>query len=236
LQPLDDLGPGLRIGSGGQRDARHAGKPLVQHRQLDIFGAEVVPPLRHAVRLVDGEERDPAVLQQCEAALGQEPLRRHVNEVELAFLHTALDGRGLGAAQCGIEKRGAHPQLGQRVDLVLHQRDQRRDHDADAVAEHRRDLVAQRLAPSGWHQHQRIAAARKLLDRFGLVPAERGVAEHVVEDRKSFALVVQGIRFVRISGCQPIRAARIYRVGTLRNSCCRSLRNRCPNRVGAIRW
>ena len=34
------------------------GKALVQHRELQVFGAEIVAPLRDAMRLVDGEERE----------------------------------------------------------------------------------------------------------------------------------------------------------------------------------
>ena len=50
------------------------------------------------------------------------------------------------------------------------------DH-ADAVADQRRDLVAQRLAAAGRHEHQRVAAADHVLDDLLLVAAERVVAE-----------------------------------------------------------
>ena len=69
LQAVDDLGAGLRVGGGGQRDARHVGKLLVQHRQLDVLGPEIVAPLRDAMRLVDGEQRDLRGLEQVEACL-----------------------------------------------------------------------------------------------------------------------------------------------------------------------
>ena len=54
----DDFIARLRIGSGGERNARHLGKLLVQHRQLQILRPEIMPPLRHAMRFVDGEQRD----------------------------------------------------------------------------------------------------------------------------------------------------------------------------------
>jgi hypothetical protein len=57
-EPVHDLGAGMRIRGGGQRDARHAREALVQHRKLQVFRPEVVAPLRHAVRLVDREERE----------------------------------------------------------------------------------------------------------------------------------------------------------------------------------
>ena len=57
-QPLDDLIARDGIGRGRERDARHVRKALVQHGKLDVLRPEIVPPLRHAVGLVDGEQAD----------------------------------------------------------------------------------------------------------------------------------------------------------------------------------
>ena len=141
-------------------------------------------PLRHAVRLVDGEQRKPGLREQAEAALGQQALGRDIQQIELAAPRAALDLRGLRPAQRRIEKRGAHPELGERRDLVLHQRDERRDHHPDAVAQQRGNLVAERLAAAGRHQDQRVAAAGDVLDDLGLVTAEGRVAEDLFEDRE----------------------------------------------------
>jgi len=56
-QALHDFLARDAVGRRGERDARHAGKALMQLRQLHVLRAEVVAPLRHAVRLVDGEQR-----------------------------------------------------------------------------------------------------------------------------------------------------------------------------------
>jgi hypothetical protein len=45
----------------------------------------------------------------------------------------------------------------------------------------RRNLVAQRLAAAGRHQHQRVAACHQGVDDGRLLAAERGVAEDAVE-------------------------------------------------------
>ena len=58
LEPLDDVAARRPVGGGGERDARHVGKALVQDRELAVFRAEIVAPLRDAMRLVDGEERE----------------------------------------------------------------------------------------------------------------------------------------------------------------------------------
>ena len=58
LQAGEDLAPRRRVGGGGERDARHPGEALGQQVEPQVLGAEVVPPLGDAVRLVDGEEAD----------------------------------------------------------------------------------------------------------------------------------------------------------------------------------
>ena len=177
----DDLGARLRVGGGGQCDARHVRKALVQHGELRVFRAEVMAPLRHAVRLVDRVERDRARGEQREAALGEQALGRDIEQVELAASHGRLDARRAGRAQRRVEVRRAHAVGEQRVDLVLHQGDQRRHHDADALAKQRWHLVADRLAATGGHEDQRVAAAGDVSDDLGLLAAEVGVPERARE-------------------------------------------------------
>ncbi len=178
LQPVHDLVAGLLVGRGGEGDARHVGELLVQHRQLDVLGPEVVAPLRYAVGLVDGEQGDVRILEQVQAALRHQPFRRHVHQVDLAGAHQALDAVRFLVGLGRVEEGGAHAHLGQCVDLVLHQRDQRRDHHAHAVADQRRDLVAQRLAAAGGHQYQRVAARAHVFHNLGLLAAEGRIAEN----------------------------------------------------------
>ncbi len=87
---------------------------------------------------------------------------------------------GIGI-QAGVEECGRYAELLEGVHLILHQRDQRRHHDADAVAQQGRNLVAQRLAAAGGHQHQRIAPAGHMLDDGLLRAAKGGVAEGVAQ-------------------------------------------------------
>ena len=92
-EALDDLAPGRRVGGRGERDPRHAGKTLGEKRQPQVLGSEVVSPLRDAVRFVDREERDPGALEEGEKALGEQPLGRDVEQVELARDEAPLDDR-----------------------------------------------------------------------------------------------------------------------------------------------
>jgi hypothetical protein len=139
------------------------------------------------VRLVDREQRQAALVEQLLAALGQQPFRSDVDEVQLAAPHRRLDRPRLARRQRRVQVRRPHAKLAQRRDLVGHQRDQRRDHHAHALAQQRRDLVADRLAAAGGHQHQRVAAGGDVLDDLLLEAAEALVPEDLAQDRLRIA-------------------------------------------------
>ena len=89
-QPVDDLVARDGVGGSGERDARHVRKALVQHRQLNIFGPEIVPPLRNAMRFVDGEQADARALEQLLETRRHQPFRRDVQQIDLALAQRAL--------------------------------------------------------------------------------------------------------------------------------------------------
>ena len=133
------------------------------------------------MRFVDGEQRDARAFEQIEQARREQAFGRDVEQVELAGHELAFDAqRGLGIER-GIEAGRAHAGLCEGVDLVLHQRDQRRDHDAGAFAQQGRQLVAQRLAAAGGHQHQRVAAAGHVCHDGFLRAAEAVEAENPLQ-------------------------------------------------------
>ncbi len=177
-EPLDDLAPRRRVGGGGQRQARHAGVALAQEAELEVLGAEVVPPLGHAMRLVDREQGETRAVEELEEAGRHQPLRRDVEQIELAGPEGTLDARRFapgGRFECSAAARDA--ELGERRHLVVHQRDERRDDDAGPLAQQRRELVADRLAAAGRHQHQGVLAALERRDDLALPAAEGSVAE-----------------------------------------------------------
>jgi hypothetical protein len=133
------------------------------------------------MRLVDGEQRDLAAVQQALGRRHAQPLRCDVQKVQLTGHELLLDQPAIIEVLSRIKETGPYAERAERVDLVLHERDQRGDHHADTGADERRDLVAERLAAAGRHQHQRVAAADDVLDDRALLPPERGIAEHAVQ-------------------------------------------------------
>jgi hypothetical protein len=75
----------------------------------------------------------------------------------------------------------AEPPRGKRLDLILHQRDERRDHHREVVSQQRRKLIAERLSRPGGHHHHHVAIGQRRLARLPLPRAEAGESEVLVE-------------------------------------------------------
>ena len=67
-EALDDLGASAGGGGRGEGNAGYLGKVLLEQVELQVIGPEIVPPLRDAMGLVNGEQRNGHLLQQSESA------------------------------------------------------------------------------------------------------------------------------------------------------------------------
>ncbi|MGX1223775.1 hypothetical protein RKD42_005034 [Streptomyces ambofaciens] len=194
VQPLGDLAMG---GVGGRRregEAGHVRPALAEQRQGEVVGPEVVAPLGDAVRLVDGEEGDLAAGEQVEGGVQAQSLGRQVQQIELSGEVLGLHHAPLVEVLRGVHEPGPHAERPQGVDLVLHQRDQRRDHDARAGPDQGRDLVAQRLSAAGRHEDDGVATGDHVLDDRLLLAAEGVVPEDPVQGGQRLAVPVPHLR------------------------------------------
>jgi hypothetical protein len=136
------------------------------------------------VRLVDGVERNLYLAQERHVVLLGERLGCEIEQFGLAVEHVLPNLRH----GCLVERRIQEmrdPRLGRKgahgVDLILHQGDQRRYDDRNAVHQHGRQLVAQRLAAARGHQHESILAFQHIADHRFLVSLERRKAEVLLQ-------------------------------------------------------
>ena len=188
--PLGGLQLQLRLdvlphpGRCGGRERRHHGPPgqAVNHfSDAQIGGPEVVAPLGHAVRLVHHQQRHVQRVQQLHEPRRFHALRRHVQQLCVAPGHLIQRLANLTRAHGAVDHHGAHTQLHQLIHLILHQRDQRTDHDGHAVQQQRRNLIGQRLASArGQHRHH-VPTIQYGRDDLLLSGPERVVAEHALE-------------------------------------------------------
>ena len=148
---------------------------LADHRrEAQVVGAEIVPPLGHAVRLVDDEQGERPLLDRVAKRGRGEPLGRGEDDRRLPAAE--LLERGLIVLTGGQHDRRM-AEVGQSLALVAHQGDQRRDDDGQIVAREGGELVTEALAAAGRHDHQRVAAVERRLHGLLLTGPEGGEAE-----------------------------------------------------------
>src|SRR5437588_231999 len=150
-------------------------------RELQVIGPEVMAPFRDAVRLVDREQRDLRLAELLQESLVVEALGRDVEQLQAAGAKAFGDGSHLVRVEARVEPRCVDAARREEVDLVLHQRDQRRDHDGHAVEQQRRQLIAEALPSTGRENGERGASGEQRLDDLLLARAERGEAELLLE-------------------------------------------------------
>ena len=176
---IEDVGAGVGVGGGGEREARDVREGVEQRAKQAVVGAEVVAPFRHAVCFVDREQAEPGAGEQIAEAALRGAFGGDVEQVEFAG---AEAGDRLGAVlvhRC--QRGGADADRFGGAQLVVHQRDQRADHDAGAVEHDRRELIAERLARAGRHDGERPLAGQHARDHLVLHAAQGGEAEHALE-------------------------------------------------------
>ncbi|MNZ89588.1 hypothetical protein D3C78_1085190 [compost metagenome] len=191
MQALNDLLAGSHVGRSGKRNARHMRKQFGQLTQLQVLGAEIVTPLRNAVGLVDGEQGNVQAAKEIQHPRLYQALRRQVKHLHFTATQAPSEVTLLFRTEGGVQGSRRDPEFIEGGDLVVHQRDQRRHHHGQARAQQPRYLETQRLAATGGHQHQGIAAIGHAFDDCCLAPTETVVAEDILENALSLFEHVQ---------------------------------------------
>src|SRR3954453_6124001 len=133
------------------------------------------------MRLVDSEECDPSTSELRDEALVVEALRGDVEKLQRTGPEPLEDLALLCAAEARIEPRRRDSAALEEVDLILHQRDQRRDHDCQALEEQRRQLVTKALARAGREDGERGPAREERIDDLLLTRPKLGEPEPLSE-------------------------------------------------------
>ena len=174
-QLLDDVT--LHLGRRGRRECMDAcaWKGLSQTSQLPVLGDEVMAPLADAVRFIDDDGGKPRAVQHLPETWRGHALGGDVQQVELAAPAAMLDAPEFIRIDVAVHRRGGVPAGGQPIDLVLHERNQWRDDDAQSLHGRRGQLEAQALAAAGGEDHQRVPALENGADGVILAGAQGGV-------------------------------------------------------------
>ncbi len=135
------------------------------------------------MRLVDCEERHLDPGERLPEALVAEALGSDVEEAEAAVADGAHQVSDLVGGEGRVEAGGGHAAPGELVDLVLHEGDERRDHQGEAGEEQGRDLVTEGLAAAGGEDRRGGPAGQEVADHLRLAGEELRVTEGFGEHR-----------------------------------------------------
>ena len=148
------------------------------------------------MRLVhhDGEGFDRfGGVQKCRIC---EPFGRDEDDAVLKRGKVLQNKGDLRRREGGIDIRSRDVRFGKGADLILHERDERRDDERLAVGKDGGEFVAQAFAAAGGHDPEGVAAGKDGVDERFLAVAEGLVAEDLLQN---LALSVRG-RLLRAFG------------------------------------
>ncbi len=177
-----DLTLGGRRRRRGHPEDRGPAELVERAPDEEVVRAEVVPPHADAVHLVDHDQADVDARDRVEEVALPQAFGRHVEQA-VAPLRRGTQPRGrFVRIERGVDQRRLGRDLGrQLVDLVLHQRDQRREHERRRRPQHRGELVRERLARAGGHQGEGVAAVDRGADDLLLAGPEVGESEQALK-------------------------------------------------------
>ena len=181
---LDVLGRGRRKRADDRTHRQTVDKP----GDIQIARTKILSPLRHAMRLVDRDQRDRQRPADLDEPLADKPLRRDIDDLVDAVRHIVERLVVLSIGKRAVEICRANAGGRQRVDLILHQRDQRRDDQRDPVKQKPGHLIANRLSGAGRHDRQRVAPVEDTVNNLLLSRAKPLVAVIPLENMIFFCL------------------------------------------------
>ena len=149
-----------------------------------------MPPLTHAVRLIDHKAGEQAATHECgeerpECLRATQLLRRDVEQFDGAGVvgvvaHELLPQRPrLLLVLRGVEEHASHRGGVHGVHLVLDEAQERGEHHRETGGAPGGQLVDHRLASAGRHQAEHISPVQGVLNAFQLPGSEPSMTEHL---------------------------------------------------------
>lgn len=193
-EALQDVPTHAGGGRGGQGETDGVGEGVPEFREPPVFGPKVRAPFGNAVGFVDGEEFHLAGSQEIHHRRMAGRLRRHVNDPGPAGADRRHVGPVLFFRKGAAKHDGGNAQGEELVHLVLHERDEGRDHHGEAVPQEGRDLVADGFSAARGHDGQGLPAFQHVFQDPLLQEDKIVVAEDGFQDAAGFAQHVGSFR------------------------------------------
>ena len=152
-----------------------------RRRQQAVVRPEVVSPRGDAVRLVDDHPAYSQPGQLVHELWPPKPFGCHEQQPVFARDRPAQPIDLLGPVDRRVDEGRGHVQLCEAVDLVLHQRDEWRDHQGQTAVDDRRHPVTDALPRAGWCDRKDVTTRQHRFNHLCLPKAESLEAEDVAQ-------------------------------------------------------
>ena len=176
-----DVGSHLWRGGRCEPGHRRPTAGLDRRRQKSIVGTEIVSPRGDAVRFVDDHSAHLQLGQPVHEARTSKSLRREEEQAVIAGDGATEPFNLLGSLDRRVDERCSYAALGEAVDLVFHQRDERRDDHGQAAPDDSRHPVADALPGSGGRDGEHVSSGQHRFHDFGLAGPEIVEAEDLAQ-------------------------------------------------------
>ncbi len=185
------------LGGSGSRKRPHRGtlgQSVNKVRNLQIAGAEILPPLGNTVGFIHGNQADRRLHGKAAEGQGIQPLRRHVDDAVRPLTGTLCSKVQLPGGQAAVQVGGRHAGSNQAHDLILHEGNQGRNHQSNSRGHQGRNLIAHAFSGAGGHDPQCVPMGKESIHQHFLPGAKLLVSEVVLQ------------RFLLIHPASPFRA------------------------------
>ena len=133
------------------------------------------------MRLIDDDQGERRVTQAFPHVRAQ-GFRSQVDEFVVPALESPQSAPALVGGERRVDRRGPESDVAERIDLILHQADERGEDEHGSRHEARGDLEGEGLSGAGGHDADAIASRQDRIDDVRLSRPKFVVAEHVAED------------------------------------------------------
>ncbi|HEX3578319.1 MAG TPA: hypothetical protein VHY33_07120 [Thermoanaerobaculia bacterium] len=125
------------------------------------------------MRFIDRERRHGRAAEELAKVRHRQPFGRDEEQSQRPFIQRTLDVTLFGTRLRAVELRRRDAACHQAVDLIFHQRDERRHDDRQRSVDDGRRLIAERFSTAGRHDDERVAPRQRCFHRLGLQRPER---------------------------------------------------------------
>ena len=146
-------------------------------QDFQVTRAKILPPLGDAVGLIHRQKVDGESFRQAQEALCLQPLRGNVDDFIASCPDVGEHRTHLLGGETAVDVGCQDARFLQRGHLILHQGDQRADHEGQTGQEQRRDLIAKAFPAAGGHDAEDVLPGQDRVDEYSLSVQEGFVAE-----------------------------------------------------------